>query len=128
MSTKPKWTPGEWATEPCEVPGEFRVYVSDNGMPLAQRLSDVDAQLVAAAPDLYAALAAVEWGGMREWDYECSDACCPSCQGWTPADMDEARTDAVAADSVAQMLQNSHEGHAPDCQLNAALRKARGEG
>lgn len=55
--------------------------------------------LAAAAPDLYRALKAVEWDGLR-----CGSPCCPSCEAY--------------------YVPGNHE---PDCTLNAALKKARGE-
>lgn len=86
--------------------GVVRVAANGDGGPMRfgngdpWRLSDESAavlQLASAAPDLYRALLAVEW---RSGD---AGPRCPGCD----------RTKAY--------------GHASDCALAAALRKARGE-
>ncbi len=63
--------------------------------------------LIAAAPDLYRALADVEWGD-NESEY---GAKCPTCGGMEPS----------------PALSPALTGHRPDCALAAALKKARGE-
>jgi hypothetical protein len=55
-------------------------------------------RLEAGCRQLLATLAAVEWIDVESWDM------CPSCHA------------------------TKSEGHAPDCQLAAALRAAKGEG
>lgn len=78
--------------------GEMVCFSSDNGT-YADAAELERARLIAAAPELYRALLAVEWSG--EVDAEFSR--CPSCEGY------------------------SDDGHKAGCALDAAIRKARGE-
>ena len=61
---------------------------------------------------LVAALRAVEWGGAAGGGGE---ACCPSCYGWPTAH---------AANPFDPSSRAEPAGHAPDCQLDNALRAA----
>lgn len=62
-----------------------------------------ESNLDAAAPDLLAALEAVEW----------VNGACPWCGWWESKE--------------ASLIASQHVGHAPDCPRQAALKKARGE-
>ena len=68
------------------------------------------ARLAAAAPDLYRALAAVEFAGGSDHTGDL----CPSCSGYDP----------TYGEGWAHHRPNWHQ---PTCALAAALRKARGE-
>lgn len=61
--------------------------------------SETEKRLLFSAPDLCAALEAVEWCGMGGWY-----GCCPSCG------------------------EDEEDGHAADCIIGNAIKKARGEG
>ena len=103
MSTEPKWTPGEWQAMPEPSAQGLWMVVVEAGDLIADTTShEPDAHLIAAAPQLYAALKAVEWRGSKRVGPDV-DECCPTCEAYP------------------------EHGHAADCQLNAALRKARGE-
>lgn len=73
------------------------------------------ARLMAAAPDLYRALKAIEW------IYDSRDSCednCPSCGAYGP----------ISAKQTPRYVREYNAGtHKPHCALAAALAKARGE-
>jgi hypothetical protein len=73
------------------------------------------AALAAAAPDLYRALAAIEWVEVTVAAYDGNHdrTLCPSCQECPPYTNWKGEP--------------AGGGHKPDCALDAALRKARGE-
>lgn len=104
-ASKPKHTPGPWEwTEPF---GESRTLTTGSGRePIIQaaayeqpylHASEADEALLAAAPELYAALKAAQWGNYSEGRERC-----PDCSG--------------AFD----------EGHRKWCGIAAALAKAEG--
>lgn len=62
----------------------------------------IDSTLARAAPDLLAALKAVEWCGFDGWSGR-AETCCPKC------------------------MVLKYKKHKPDCIISAALAKARGE-
>lgn len=117
--SEPKFTPGPWKVKHrhCYCTAHDNEYdglgLEVEGPPEAtnrgQFARSADALLIAAAPQLYEALAAVEWEECHtDTDYNKTGELiwyvCPSCDGVR----DEG-------------------GHAPDCQLAAALKAARGE-
>lgn len=78
------------------------------------------AKLAAAAPDLYRALAAVEWSGVdRGYWGDGAKPICPVCEAGAA---EEYRSVIEGEPTIMAGGQ-----HKPDCALNAALRKARGE-
>lgn len=102
------WPPGEWEANPIQWPdqGGLRPLVGKtysvgcSCKNVAASTSPEVALLIAAAPELYAALSAVEWVEEVEdggWFF------CPKC------------------------LKYKQFGHTKNCPLNAALKKARGE-
>lgn len=95
----PYRTPTPWVVRTHDWHDAEVGHLMDDGetfLDAAIVISDADAPLVAAAPDLYRELKAVEWVQPDQYN----EPACPSCSGW------EA------------------EGHLPDCTLAAALRKA----
>lgn len=111
MSEQRKHTPGPWEIHnPYEGTGLIPMWCvandeyhnsTDEDTPCFGAViefgSKEDAYLIAAAPQLLEALEAVEWALGDQDDY------CPYC------------------------LANKADGHKPDCNLAAALAKARGE-
>ena len=100
--TTNKWTPGEW-----KVTNEGDI-VSDNGDFVGYTMSGIeermeaDATVMSASKNLYAALKSVEWSATKVIYYELEYGFCPAC------------------------LEHRDKGHAADCKLNAALKKAEG--
>lgn len=93
-----KWTTGPWKPVWNGTIGKYSVQAGKTATYGVFR--EHDAYLIAAAPDLYAALSAVEWVEEKEdsgWFF------CPRC------------------------LKYKQFGHTQNCPLNAALKKARGE-
>lgn len=96
-----KFTPGPWVYESED--GFYSEIIGANGDTVCvfaedpEKVADVD--LMEAAPDLYAALSAVEWVE----DVNIAVRFCPGCKKYEAL------------------------GHFPRCNLNAALKKARGE-
>ena len=99
----PKFTEGPLAVHTCDLNGHTDITIFKGKGKSREALADVkyyaDAVLWAAAPELYAALKAVEW--IQEIpDIEPT---CPSC------------------------FNVKKSGHDKNCQLAAALRKAEGK-
>jgi hypothetical protein len=55
-SSPPKWTPGPWTAERANVGDKHPLFVVCNADIAFRPPCDADAHLIAAAPDLYAAL------------------------------------------------------------------------
>jgi hypothetical protein len=85
-----------WSAAGEQVEGEADVTwrVHGEGIVIAANVDEDRALLMAAAPDMARVLLAVEWGGEHEV------ALCPTCAQW------------------------KKDGHASDCKLDSALRKA----
>lgn len=81
--TERKHTPGPWAAEPMTGRGAW--IKAENGTWTALSCGDTDleaeanARLIAAAPELLAAVKALEWSGEREWSDGKSGPACPWC-------------------------------------------------
>lgn len=75
------------------------------------------AQLASAAPDMARVLLEVEWCGSVNIDIEWDSPACSSCGGVDP--------DQWTDDTVRRIEREGFTvGHAPDCALEACLRKA----
>jgi hypothetical protein len=104
---KPNWTPGPWKIAHFSVVGKNDRLVANCGgyqtnfdEDKIQKESRANTLLISAAPELYEAVKAVEWNG---FDSQENGDICPVC------------------------CKYKVEGHAHNCKLNAALKKARGE-
>lgn len=102
---------GDGMTNPWEE--NWRITGDDPSMPdilvsvggVADGLTLANARLIAAAPALYRALAAVEWEGFVDYD----EFGCTTCGAYKDAHGDRPPMT-----------------HKPDCALNAALKSAQG--
>lgn len=117
MSADTKFTPGPWEwwtsnswrrlfqhhtlRDPKRVLEPWKHQVDGH---LDCIVSEADMALIAAAPDLYSALAELEWAG----EYETDDGDCVSSCPWCEAHQVDGT-------------------HFDGCRVNAALKKARGE-
>jgi len=99
-----KWTKGPWIVDfdlcdeegPLDVPEvNGRILDQDNCV-VCQASTEVNVFLIAAAPEMYEALKAIEW--IKEKDGE--PAFCPICRHYV------------------------HGGHSNECKLGAALKKS----
>jgi hypothetical protein len=99
-----KPTPGPWYLDYGEYESAGIIHVAQDGVVLAETMSQQVADKIVAIPDLLEALESVEWSATRRTEGK-TGWCCPSCGAM------------------------AHEGkqHYPDCKLNKALKKARGE-
>lgn len=65
-----KHTPGPWYATEGEYEDEFEVVASDGAVTIAQPPTEADADLIAAAPDLLAALQYIVAWNPEDWSAE----------------------------------------------------------
>lgn len=117
--SKATHTPGPWEAIPGGIvreAGKSRLiadcYARGFGDWRGEAQRDADAHLIAAAPNLLAALRAVEWAGLEDDPDGGYYGACPSCGGGDP---DNPATP------------EDHVGHTEDCELAAAIARATGD-
>ncbi len=96
------YTPGPWQVGSGRlgvVGHPLRRVVAGEDATLAGVFEEADARLIAAAPELYEALKAVEWVPFHPGEDE---RVCPSCGGWEPEHDEECSLVAVLREAVPQ--------------------------